>query len=181
MIDKNELLFVVDEHNNPLTPLPRHIVHNKMIWHLCTGIWIVNNKNQILCQKRSLKKDLKPGMWEAFFGGHLHPNETYNNNALNELTEELGITAQKENLVPYKIFKNDEPNHKEFQHSFIYKLDKDDTDFDFEKEEVDEIKWLTLYQVRKYLLIENDPQWVHKPWDKEMLNFIAQLSPNLKS
>jgi len=176
MINAEELLFVVDENNNPQNPLPRHIVHGKGIWHRATGIWVVNNNKQILCQKRSLKKDLKPGMWEAFFGGHLHPKETYLDNALEELSEELGIIVQKENLIAYKIFKSDKPSHKEFQHSFIYKLDREDTEFHFEKEEIDEIRWYDFETVKRLLLVTNDLHWVHKSWDKEMLDNIAQLN-----
>src|ERR1700760_3261316 len=105
MINKNELLFVVDENNEPLEPQARYIVHEKNAWHRTTGIWVVNNKKQILCQKRSLLKDTKPGFWEAFFGGHIGPQETYGDNAVKELTEELGIPVQKENLLPYKVLK----------------------------------------------------------------------------
>jgi isopentenyl-diphosphate Delta-isomerase len=176
MIDKNELLLVVDELNNPAKPLPRHIVHNQRIWHRATGIWVINAKKQILCQKRSMKKDLKPGFWEAFFGGHLHPGDTYDSNAITELSEELGIQVKKDNLIPYKIFKSDKQTHKEFQHSFVYILDQKKTDFHFEKEEIDEIRWYDLDEVKHFLLEANDPYWVHKSWDDEMLAFIAQLS-----
>src|SRR5579863_5822091 len=165
MIDKNELLFVVDENNKPLKPLPRHIVHKNMLWHRCSGIWVINKNKQILCQKRSLKVDIKPGMWSAFFGGHLHGNENYFKNAMVELSEELGITTQENCLIPYKILKSDKNTHKEFQHCFIYKLDRQDKDFSIEKEEVDEVKWFEFDEVKKVLLIRNDPNWVHKPWD----------------
>ena len=175
MIDKNELLFVVDEKNQPLAPLPRHTVHDKGIWHRATGIWVINQKKQILSQKRSLKKDLEPGKWETFFGGHLHPTDTYLENAIQELSEELGISVQKDTLIPYKIFKSDKPKHKEFQHSFVYKIDREDVDFHFEKEEIDEVKWFNLEEIKTYLLLTNDTHWVHKPWDEEMLNWIEQL------
>lgn len=175
MIDKNELLFVVDEENNPLKPLPRHIVHKKVLWHRATGIWVINKKKQILCQKRSMKKDIKPGMWEAFFGGHLHPKDDYFTNAVAELSEELGITVEKENLIPYKILKSDKPTHREFQHCFIYKLDRQNNDFPIEEEEIDEVKWFNFNQIKNFLLIKNSLQWVHKPWDEEVLNFIENI------
>lgn len=33
MINKDELLFVVDENNNPVEPKPRKKVHTKGYWH----------------------------------------------------------------------------------------------------------------------------------------------------
>src|SRR6266700_3262766 len=163
MIDKNEILFVVDEKNHPVKPQERYLVHKKNLWHRTTGIWVINTKKQILCQKRSLKKDTKPGLWEAFFGGHLHPHDSYINSAVVELSEELGIAVQKENLIPYKTFKSDKPTHREFQRTFVYKIDRNDTNFYFEKEEIDQIKWIDFEELKNYLLITNDPTWVHKP------------------
>jgi len=174
MINKNELLFVVDENNNELESLPRHTVHQKGLWHRTAGIWVINKEKQILCQKRSMKKDLKPGFWEAFFGGHLAPHEEYVDSAAKELGEELGITVQKERLIPYNIVKNDKPAHREFQYCFIYELNENDREFSLEKEEVDEVKWFDLEDVRKLLTIEKDSHWVHKPWDGDVLDFILQ-------
>jgi isopentenyldiphosphate isomerase len=176
MIDDNELIFVVDENDSPSKPLPRSQVHKNYLWHRTTGIWVVNSNKQILCQKRSLKKDIKPGFREAFFGGHLHPDDTYESGAETELSEELGITVKKENLIPYKIFKGDKPTHKEFQHSFVYIINSESADFRYEKEEIDEIRWYDFDDLKNILLIKNDPLWVHKPWDNEMLHFIAQIS-----
>lgn len=98
MIKKDELLFTVDEFNNPVEPMPRNEVHSKGIWHRTTQIWIINDRKQILCQRRSLLKDSNPGKWEAFWGGHLAPNQEYVDCALQELREELGISVSKSDL-----------------------------------------------------------------------------------
>lgn len=84
MLDNQELVFTVNENNQPLKPELRSIAHKNGLWHRTTGIWVINNKKQILCQKRSLKKDILPGYWEAFFGGHLAPDEDFKHNAANE-------------------------------------------------------------------------------------------------
>src|SRR5581483_7577210 len=102
MINPQELLTVVDEHDNPLTPLPRKEVHAKGLWHRTAGIWVVNTNGQILCQKRSLKKDVHPGLWEAFFGGHVLSGVEYLDSAAREMEEELGIKIDKKNLHFYK-------------------------------------------------------------------------------
>jgi isopentenyl-diphosphate Delta-isomerase len=176
MIDNQELLFVVDEDNKPLDPLPRHVVHTGGIWHRATGIWVVSRTGKILCQKRSLNKDIRPGMWEAFFGGHLGPNETYIENAQKELGEELGISVSAEQLIPYKVFKSDKPKHKEFQHVFAFLLPNDQSDFTFEEEEIDQIEWKTFAELETILIADPDPKWVHKYWDKEVLEWLHTLA-----
>lgn len=172
MINDQELLFVVDENNKPLKPETRSVVHKNRMWHRCTGIWVVNRLKQVLCQKRSLKKDIKPGMWEAFFGGHLAPDEAYFENALAELKEELGIYVNEASLIPYKILKSDKPTHKEFQHVFAVILEEKTVNFQFEKDEIDQLQWLDIDKVREILVDKNDSKWVYKPWDDEVFNWL---------
>jgi isopentenyldiphosphate isomerase len=178
MIDPNELLFVVDENNKPLTPVQRHVVHEKSLWHRTTGIWVMNHKKQVLCQKRSMKKDIDPGLWETAFGGHVAPDETYLQNAQRELSEELGIKVLEENFIFYEILPQGQTVHKKFEALFAYEIDQEDTDFHIEKEEVDEIQWADLEEIKKILLEKNDPQWIHHPWDGEMLRWLGLLYKN---
>jgi isopentenyldiphosphate isomerase len=174
MINPQELLYVVDENNKPAHTQTRKAVHAKNIWHRTSGIWVLNRKKQILCQKRSLKKDMKPGYWEAFFGGHLKPGESYLENAATELSEELGITTEKTKLIFHKLAKSDKVTHKEFQAIYLYSIDREDIQFPFEKEEIDIIEWFDLDKLYNILVKENDVNWVHKQWDKEILDYIKK-------
>lgn len=174
MINSEELLFIVDEHNKPLEPQVRSFTHKNGLWHRTTGIWVINSKKEILCQRRSLKKDIKPGFWEAFFGGHLAPNEDYKASARKESTEELGVRINEEHLIPYKIMSSNKLTHKEFQHIFALVLDKAISELQFEKEEIDELKWIDLNKVRNILADKTVHNWVKKPWDEEVLNWLAK-------
>lgn len=176
MIDKQELLYIVDEDNNPLEPQLRSNAHKNGLWHRTTGIWVINSKKQILCQQRSMKKDVKPGFWEAFFGGHLAPGEDYMENAVLESNEELGVKVNKDDLIPYKIFKSDKPTHKEFQHVFALLLDKEISEIHFEKEEIDKLRWIDVEEVRKILADPTIENWVKKPWDEEVLNWLVTIA-----
>lgn len=175
MIDTQELLFIVDKNNQPIDPQLRSMAHKNGLWHRTSGIWVINYSKQILCQKRSLKKDVNPGKWEAFFGGHLSPNENYLHNAANETSEELGIAVNEKDFISYKVFKSDKPNHKEFQHVFALILNKNLNEFQFEKEEIDQLQWKDLNEVRKILVNIKDKLWVKKPWDDELLNWLLTL------
>ncbi|MBI2074448.1 MAG: NUDIX domain-containing protein [Candidatus Levybacteria bacterium] len=175
MIDNKELVFVVDENNNPLEPQLRTVAHKNGLWHRTSGIWVINKNKQILCQKRSLKKDVNPGKWEAFFGGHLAPEEEYDHNAASEAGEELGIAVKKENLFPCKIFKSDKPNHKEFQFVFALRIDENLNNFNFEKDEIDQLDWISIEKVNDILVNQKNPEWVLKPWDEEVINWLYTL------
>lgn len=139
----------------------------------------MNRNKQLLCQKRSLKKDVKPGFWEAFFGGHLLAGEDYKHNAITEVKEELGMRIKAKDLIPYKVFKSDKPTHKEFQHVFAFVLHDRQNNFQFETDEIDELRWQDIKEVKEILVTKKNPKWVHKPWDEEVLNWL-ELFPGVK-
>ncbi len=178
MIDTQELLFIVDENNRPAKPNLRSIAHKNGLWHRTTGIWAINREKQILCHKRSIKKDMKPGFWAAFFGGHLAPNEEYKHNAVQESSEELGIEINENALIPYKILKSDKPTHREFQHVFALILSKEIEEFSFEEEEIEQLKWIDVNEVRRILADPKIENWVKKPWDEAVVSWLKTLTPS---
>lgn len=170
MINKDELLFVVDENNNPIAPKPRHEVHANGYWHRVTHIWIVNDKKEIFCQKRSLLKDTSPGKWEPFFGGHMSPNMEYLDGAKIEVKEEVGLDIVENNLKFWKIYKNDKA--KEFMGVYIYFWNGKAEDIVFEKEEIDQVKWVTFTEVAEHVLDETDNNWSKIGYEKELFEYI---------
>lgn len=176
MINPQELVFVVDENNEPLEPRTRVIAHKNLMWHRTSGIWVLNSQRQVLCQKRSKLKDINPRKWEAFFGGHLAPGEDYLHNAIVETEQELGIKAGEKDFVPYGVFKSDKDTHKEFQQVFALVLENVPDNFNVEKEEVEELSWKTLDELRNVLVDTKDPDWVQKPWDGEVLEWLDALN-----
>lgn len=171
MIKNDEILFVVNENNEPVQPLPRKEVHAKKIWHRNTHIWIFNKNKQILCQKRSLLKDSGPGMWEPFFGGHVTAGEEYLHCALKELSEELGIATQQEQLHLFKIYKSNE--YKEFIALIIFKWDGDISTLNIEKEEVDMVTWFDIKDIQKIIVQEHDNHWNNIGYESEIIEFIT--------
>lgn len=173
MIKKDELLFIVDELNNPIEPKPRNDVHSKGIWHRTTQIWIINDKKQILCQRRSLLKDTNPGKWEAFFGGHLAPKQEYLDCASQELAEELGITVPKNELHFFQVHKF--PPDKEFQGVFYTRWNGDASSLQLEEEEVDQVKWVDLLKIRELIVEKKDDNWTKWGYERELLKELVHL------
>ena len=178
MIDKQELLFVVDENNRPLKPKPRSFVHKNKLWHRTAHIYVVNRKGQLLCQKRSKKKDTNPDKWEPFFGGHLNSREEYPAVAVKEINEEIGLDIEESALIPYKIHRN--AHHPEFR--MIYKVywDGDIGSLRLEEDEVDRVEWFDIREVGKILLSKN-PNWTLKENDEEVISWIKKPSSTIPS
>ena len=167
MIIKKELLFTVDEQNNPIEPMPRDIVHKNGIWHRTNQVWIINDKKQILCQRRSLLKDMNPGKWEALFGGHIQAGQDYIDSAIIELKEELGITATKKELHFFKVHKSFE--HKEFENIHYLLWNGNIQDIQLEEEEVDQVKWFEIDQLFDLLVKKKSKDWSKFGYEEELL------------
>jgi len=174
MINADELLFSVDENNNPIDPQPRGLSHQTGIWHRTSHIWVFNSKRQILCQQRSLLKDSNPGKWEPFFGGHLSPGQEYLAGALSELEEELGIQAGLDQLHLWKVYKF--VRGTEFQGVFALRWDGDPTTLHMEKDEVESIEWRSIHEVRQ-AVTKPHPQWTHIGYEQELLDWL-EIQPD---
>ncbi len=90
--NQNELFIVVDKKDKIIGYKTRKDCHhNKNLIHRAIHILIVNDKGEILLQKRSPTKDLQPGMYTLSVGGHVTKGDSYTSTAKRELFEELGI------------------------------------------------------------------------------------------
>lgn len=170
MINKDELLFVVDEDNNPIEPRPRSEVHRKGYWHRTSHIWVINDKKEILCHKRSLLKDVSPGNWDPYFGGHFGPKSSYLEGAITELQEEIGLKVKPEELALYKIYKN--KTNIEFQGIYVYSWNGDSKQLTFEKEEIDEVAWYTIAEIQKETSSVENKKWSKIEYLQDMLSWL---------
>lgn len=171
MIIKDELLLTVDDSNNPIEPRSRNEVHAKGYWHRTTHIWVMNSKQQILCQKRSLLKDTNPGKWESFFGGHLMPGQDYLEGTIKELKEELGINLQKDKFHFFQIHKC--ISDKEFQGIYYIKWDETTDNLILEKEEIDQVKWFSISELIEILIKRKNKKWTLWEYQDKLLHKLA--------
>ena len=67
-----EMIDVYDENQNRLNfSVSRKEAHSKGLWHIASGCVILNDRLEILSQKRSVKKDKNPGLWDLSASGHI--------------------------------------------------------------------------------------------------------------
>ncbi len=161
-----ELLFVVDENDQPLEPVLRSEAISKQLWRRVSGIMIIDRaNNRVLCQKRSEAKDERPGFWIAMHGGKFAPGESPVMAALRELKEELGVELSELDLAFYKKVKSED--RRQFEYLYWLNWSGDSSKVHFDPKEVSEIAWRDNNEVAE--LLTKDPAWYSYGYDLEML------------
>lgn len=110
-----------------------------------THVWVFNKKKEFLIAKRQPAKKLSPNKWTSAVVGTLEEGETYESNAIKELEEEIGVR----NIIPifYKKLYYENFNGKRFCCIFIVHIEKEESEFVLQNEEVAEVRWMNLEEL----------------------------------
>lgn len=140
-----EYFDVLDENGNLTGEKKlRKDVHRDGDWHKAVHIWIINEKGEILLQRRCATKDSNPNMLDISCAGHLSSGDNSLQGALRELKEELNIEVNEDELQYIKTLKRSSKYtatfiNNEFDDLYILRTDKKIQDMKFQKEEISEI------------------------------------------
>jgi isopentenyl-diphosphate delta-isomerase len=88
-----ENLILVTEQNRAIGRAEKRAVHVQGLLHRAFSIFLVNEKGELLLQRRSRAKYHSAGLWANSCCGHPRPGETTQHAARRRLGEELGATA----------------------------------------------------------------------------------------
>ena len=151
-----EYFDICDENGMPTGEIvERSVAHSKGILHRTTHVWIirkVEGRWQVLLQKRSANKDSYPGMFDTSSAGHIPAGVEPPESALRELAEELGISAEKEQLTRIGTFRTEyeevfhgEPFHdNEVISVYVYCEPVDPEKLVLQESEVEEVRYFDL-------------------------------------
>ena len=90
--NQNEIFAVVDENDNVVGEATRGEVHrNKNLIHRSVGVAVFNEKGGLFMQQRSATKDTEALKWTISCSGHAEAGDSYEETAVRELNEELGL------------------------------------------------------------------------------------------
>ncbi len=115
---------------------------NPALVHRAAHVLVFNKKGKLLLQLRSKDKDIQPGKWDTSVGGHLGVGESYEQAALREMKEELGVDPPElEHLYDY-------PMRNEIESENIRSfMTRHEGPFKPQAEEIDEIKFWSLEEI----------------------------------
>ena len=107
----DEMLDQLDESGRVVGTVRRALVHgNPALRHPSVHVFVVNAAGAYYLQKRSPYKRVQPNKWDTSVGGHIPAGESYEQGAVRELEEELGIRL-------------DDPSRLARHHDFIWATD----------------------------------------------------------
>lgn len=142
-----ETLEIVDKEGKTIGTAKRDEIHgNPSLLHKVVHVIVVNNQGDLLLQKRSLNKDVAPGLWDTSVGGHVGYGESIESALIRETYEEIGVFPQRLDFLYSYIHSN----NYESELVFTYKLNHNGP-FNFNKDEIDELRFWKLEDIRSNL------------------------------
>jgi isopentenyldiphosphate isomerase len=139
-----ELFEVVNEQGEVIGTAPRNVCHgNPALVHRAAHVLVFDSAGRLLLQLRSKDKDIQPGKWDTSVGGHLAVGEGYEDAAVREMSEELGISGIRiTHLYDYPL-RNEVESENIRSFYVVY-----DGPVKYQVEEIDEVRFWGLDEIR---------------------------------
>ncbi len=147
----DEWFDVVNERDEVVGREMRRVVHATGLWHRAVHILVYDGAGRVFLQKRSMKKDMSPGLWDSSCSGHVDSGEDYDTAAVRELGEEIGVhgatigTAETELRRWFRVEACEETG---WEFCWIYRL-RHDGPLTLDPEEISGGDWLAPEEVTR--------------------------------
>ncbi len=159
-----EMIDILDSAGNFTGKIcSRTEIHQKGFWHRTVHIWAFDESGKILFQKRSLEKENHPGLLDTSCAGHIEASDSSRNAGVRELSEELGILKNAEELEFLFESKHENVlcNGKYLDNEFydVYRIILSKTDIQKlspQKGEVESFHWFSVQELK--IALKNTPE-----------------------
>lgn len=172
-----ENVLLVDEKDQLIGKMEKIEAHEKGLLHRAFSVFVYNDQNELLLQKRAESKYHTPGLWTNTCCSHQREDESNIEAGKRRLQEEMGFTTDLENQFSfiYKApFSNGLTEH-EYDHILIGYYNGQPKP---NPEEVVDWKWMSLDEIEKDLHQHPDR---YTAWFKILFEkYLAELKNNLK-
>jgi isopentenyldiphosphate isomerase len=142
---REEWFDVVNERDEVVSRALRREVHARGLWHRAIHVLVFNGAGELFLQKRSMVKDLSPGLWDSSCSGHLDSGEDYDAAAVRELGEEIGVHVA---AVPERWFRLESCAETGWEFVWVYRL-RHEGPFVLHPEEIERGEWLAPAEVTR--------------------------------
>ncbi|MGH3374800.1 MAG: NUDIX domain-containing protein [Actinoallomurus sp.] len=106
----DELLDIVDENDEVIGQLSRGEATERGLRHRCVFVFVRDGEGRIFVHRRTPVKLVWPSLYDMFVGGVVGAGESYDEAALREAEEELGVSGLPR-PVPLFSFLFEDPGH----------------------------------------------------------------------
>ncbi len=108
-----------------------------------SAAWILNDKGEVLITQRAFSKVHDPGKWHPSAAGTVEEGESYAQNIVKEIQEELGITVEENQLIKGEKYLR-ETSHKYFCQVFFVRRSVEISDLVLQRDEVEAARWISV-------------------------------------
>lgn len=142
------MIKIVDENGNFTGKImDKDEAHDKNLLHNEVGLFLINDKGQVLLQKRSSNKRFDPNKW-ALCAGHVEAHESLEEAMLREAKEEIGIDISKNDLHQFGekdvLIRN---SNSHITYFYYIKTNMEEKEFTIQEDELSEVKWFYIDEV----------------------------------
>jgi isopentenyl-diphosphate Delta-isomerase len=134
-------ITIVDENDNEIGTKERTEITSTDIYRV-SAAWIVNSKGEVLLAQRSYNKKNAPGQWGPAVAGTVEDGETYQENIIKEMEEELGVKNVKVTIGPKILVQGKHTLYTHYTQWFTACLNKTIAELSLDKNEVEKVAWL---------------------------------------
>lgn len=153
---EHELIDYYNENGTHLGLIDKAIAHSKGLWHKSVHVWIVNDKKEVLLQRRCSQKKFFPNFWDCSFAGHIGAGETSIISAIREAKEEIGLTVEENELkflfTEKQEYSWDKILSREFVDVYVLHKNIDTNTLTFQEEEVESAEFVNLEKLSSLFL-----------------------------
>jgi isopentenyl-diphosphate delta-isomerase type 1 len=147
MAKPEDIFDIVNNRDEVIGQAPRSRVHAHGLLHRAVHVLVFNSRHEIFLQKRSMKKDRQPGVWDSSCSGHVDAGEDYDQTAVRELAEEIGLTLK---TPPERLFKIDACYETDSEFVWVYHC-RSEGPFQLDPEEIEAGDWFAPARVNQWI------------------------------
>ena len=120
-----------------------------------SALWLTDFKTgDCLMTERKWTKHHDPGKWMAAASGTIEENESYNENIVHEIEEEIGLKNLHLHIGPKEFI--DDGKHKFFVQWYTAGVDKNAVVITIQEEEVESFAWVPIKQLINEVTTKGD-------------------------
>lgn len=157
-----EKVILVDETGKAIGLMPKMEAHEKALLHRAFSVFVFNENNELMLQKRAAHKYHSPSLWTNTCCSHQRDGEENVEAGKRRLQEEMGFVTDLTEVTSFTYkapFDNGLTEH-EFDHILVGKFNDEPK---VNPDEVEDWKWMSLEAVK--IDMERNPR-IYTAWFK---------------
>ncbi|MCB0699184.1 MAG: isopentenyl-diphosphate Delta-isomerase [Chitinophagaceae bacterium] len=148
--NKQNYVIIVNEKDEWLGYVEKMQAHKEGLLHRAFSVFVMNNNNEILLQRRALDKYHSGGLWSNTCCSHPWVGESTMAAAHRRLVEEMGFDCELEKLFTHKYKLGMDNGLFEHEYDHVY-FGVYNGDLDINKDEVAEYKFVPINELDCWL------------------------------